>query len=163
MSLGAVARQVGMNPEEAKTLHLRPALIQELWWQRTFTGSSLQADPVKEIVFSFCDGALSRMVVSIERPGIEGDTAEDMVEAISAKYGIAARPVAVVVLFSSARVYNDHETVIARWEDAQYSYNLYRSANQPAFGMLIYSKRLDALAQAAIAEAIFLENQREIR
>ena len=163
MSLGAVARLAGMNPEEAKTLHLRPALIQELWWQRPYAGSSLQADPVREVVFSFCDGALFRMVVNIDRPRLEGDTDEEMIEALSAKYGIAARPLAVIVLFSSARVYNDRERVIARWEDAHYSYNLYRSSNQPAFGMLIYSKRLDALAQVAIAKAISLDNQRTIR
>ena len=159
MNLGAVAIQAGMNPAEAKTLHQRPALIQELWWQRSFGGSSPQADPVREVVFSFYSGDLFRMVVNYDRYRTEGLTDEDMIEAISAKYGIAARPVAVIVLFSSSQVYNDHERVIARWEDLQYSYNLYRSSNQPTFGMLIFSKRLDALAQTAIAKAIQLDNQ----
>jgi hypothetical protein len=159
MNLGAVAIQAGMNPAEAKTLYKCPALIQELWWQRSFGGSSPQADPVREVVFSFYGGALFRMVVNYDRYRTEGLTDEDMIEAISAKYGIAARPVAVIVLFSSSQVYNDHERVIARWEDPQYSYNLYRSSNQPTFGMLIFSKRLDALAHTAIAEAILLDNQ----
>jgi hypothetical protein len=159
MNLDAVAMQAGMNPTEAKTLHQHPALIQELWWQRSFGGSSPQADPVREVVFSFCGGALFRMVVNYDRYRTEGLTDEDMIEAISAKYGIAARPVAVIVLFSSSQVYNDHEIVIARWEDSQYSYSLYRSSNQPTFGMLIFSKRLDALAHTAIAEAILLDNQ----
>jgi hypothetical protein len=159
MNLGAVAKQAGMNLAEVKTLHQRPALIQELWWQRSFGGSSPQTDPVREVVFSFYDGALSRMVVNYDRYRTEGLTDEDMIEAISAKYGIAARPVATIVLFSSSQVYNDNEKVIARWEDSQYSYNLYRSSNQPDFGMLVFSKRLDALAQTAIAKAIQLDNQ----
>lgn len=159
MNLGAVAKQAGMNLAEAKTLHKHPALIQELWWQRSCDGSSPQTDPVREVVFSFYDGALFRMVVNYDRYRTEGLTNEDMIETISAKYGIAARPAAVIVLFSSSQVYNDHERVIARWEDPQYSYNLYRSSNQPTFGMLIFSKRLDALAHTAIAEAILLDNQ----
>ena len=114
MNLGTVAVQAGMNPTEAKTLHQRPALIQELWWQRSFGGSSPLTDPVREVVFSFYGGALFRMVVNYDRYRTEGLTDEDMIEAISAKYGIAARPVAVIVLFSSSQVYNDHERVIAR-------------------------------------------------
>jgi hypothetical protein len=159
MNLGAVAKRAGMNLAEAKTLHQHPALIQELWWQRSFSGSSPQTDPVREVVFSFCDGALFRMVVNYDRCRTEGLSDEDMIQTISAKYGIAARPVALNVLFSTSQVYNDNEKVIARWEDSQYSYSLYRSSNQPTFGMLIFSKRLDALAQTAIAKAMQLENQ----
>ena len=159
MNLNAVAKQAGMNLSEAKTLHQHPALIQELWWQRSFGGSSPQTDPVREVVFSFYDGALFRMVVNFDWHRTEGFTDEDMIEAISSKYGLAAKPVATIVLFSSSLVYNDNEKVIARWEDSQYSYNLYRSSNQPVFGMLVFSKRLDALAQMAIAKAIQLDNQ----
>ena len=64
-----------------------------------------------------------------------------------------------MVLFFSSQVYNDSENVIARWEDSQYSFNLFRSSYQPSFGMLVFSKRLDPLAQAAIAEAIRLDEQ----
>jgi hypothetical protein len=159
MDLSAVAKQAGMDLSKAKTLHQHPALIQELWWQRSFAGSSPPTDPVREIIFSFYDGALFRMVVNFDRRRTEGFTDEEMIEAISTKYGVAARPVATIVLFSSSQVYNDNEKVIARWEDSQYSYNLYRSSNQPVFGMLVFSKRLDALAQSAIAKAIYLDNQ----
>jgi hypothetical protein len=159
MNLSAVAKQVGMNLAEAKMLHQRPAMIQELWWRRPFGESSPQTDPVREVVFSFYNGDLFRMVVNYDRYRTERLTDDEMIEAISAKYGIAAKPIATIVLFSSSRIYNDHEKVIARWEDSQYSYNLYRSSNQPVFGMLIFSKRLDALAHAAIVEAMRLDNQ----
>ena len=162
-NLGTVAARAGMAPDEAKTLYRRPALIQELWWKRHFATPSRGIDPVREVVFSFCDGALFRMVVNYDRNRTEGLTDEEMIESISARYGIAVRPARVIVMFSSSQVYNDHESVIARWEDSEYSYNLYRSANQPTFGMLIFSKRLDALAQAAVTKAKRLRNLQEIR
>ena len=56
-------------------------------------------------------------------------------------------------------MYNDSEKVIARWEDSQYSFNLFRSSYQPTFGMVVFSKRLDALARLAIVEAIRLDEQ----
>ena len=159
MKLGAVAKKAGMNPAEVKTLHQRPVLIQELWWRHSFASSLPEKDAIREVVFSFYNGALFRMVVNYDRNRTEKLTDEDMIQAISAKYGIAIRPVATIVLFSTAHVYNDNEKVLARWEDSRYSYNLYRSFNQPAFGMLVFSKRLDALAQTAIAKAIQLDNQ----
>jgi hypothetical protein len=99
------------------------------------------------------------MVVNYDQHRTEGLTDEDMVEAISAKYGTATNPEAKIILFSSFHVYNDSEKVIARWEDSQYSFNLFRSSYQPTFGMLVFSKRLDGPARAAIVEAIRLDEQ----
>jgi hypothetical protein len=160
MNLLTLAKQADLQSSEAKVIHQRPALIQELEWRppRSLTPSR-EADPVKEVLFSFYNGELFRIVVNYDRYRTEGLTDEDMVEAISARYGIATRPVTTIVLFSSFQVYNDTEKVIARWEDSQYSFNLFRSSYQPTFGMLVFSKRLDPLAQAAIAEAIRLDEQ----
>ena len=101
MNLSAVAKQAGMNLAEAKMLHQRPAMIQELWWQRSFGESSPETDPVKEVVFSFYNGDLFRMVVTYDRYRTEALTNDGMIEAISAKCGFAARPVESIVLFSS--------------------------------------------------------------
>jgi hypothetical protein len=160
MSLLAVAKQVNLQPSEAKVIHQRPAVIEELaWWSQRSLASSPQADPVKEILFSFYNGKLFRMLVTYDRYKTEGLTDQDMIEAISAKYGTGVRPAAKIILFSSSHVYNDSEKVIARWEDSQYSFNLFRSSYQPNFGMLVFSKRLDKLAQGAIVEAIRLDAQ----
>jgi hypothetical protein len=97
-------------------------------------------------------------VVNYDRYKTEGLTTEDVVEAISAKYGTATKPSAEIT-YSSSQVYNDREAVIARWEDSQYSFNLFRSSYQPTFGMMAFSKRLDALARAAVVEAIRLDEQ----
>jgi hypothetical protein len=160
MNLAAIAKEADLRTSEARLIHQRPAVIQELEWRPPRSvGSSPQADPVKEVLFSFYNGELFRMVVNYDQYRTEGLTDQDMVEAISAKYGTATRPAAKIILFSSFQVYNDSEAVIARWEDSQYSFNLFRSSYEPTFGMLVLSKRLDALAGAAIVEAIRLDEQ----
>ena len=160
MDLLAVAKQANMKLSEARVIHPRPAVIQEMEWrpQRPLD-SSLQTDPVQEVLFSFYNGELFRMVVTYDRYRTDGMTDEDMVEAISAKYGIAARPASKIVLFSSFQVYDDSEKVIARWENSEYSFSLFRSSYQPTFGMLVLAKRLDGLAQSAISEANRLDAQ----
>ena len=158
MDLPAIAKLADVKPSAAKVIHQRPALIQELEWQPQLSLYSSQADPVRAIFFSFYNGELFRIVVNYDRYKTEGLTTEDVVEAMSAIYGTATRPAAEIT-FSSSQVYNDSEVVIARWEDSQYSFNLFRSSYQPTFGIVGFSKRLDALARAAIAEAIRLDEQ----
>ncbi len=160
MNLLAVAKQAGIETSDARMIHQRPAVIQELEWQpqHFIGGPSLRTDPVREILFSFYNGELFRMVVDYDRYKTEGLTDEDMIEAISAVYGTATRPAAEIT-FSSSRVYNDTEKVIARWEDSEYSFNLFRSTYQPTFGMVVFSKPLDVMARAATQEAIRLDEQ----
>jgi hypothetical protein len=167
MNVLSVAKQADMKPAEARVTHQRPALIQELEWRpQDSLDSSSGTEPVKEALFSFYNGELFRIQVIYDQHKTQGLTSEDMVESISAQYGPATRPAAKIILFSSFYSYNDSEEVIARWEDSQYSFNLFRSSYRPTFGMLGYSKRLDPLAQAAIAKAIGLDEreapQREI-
>lgn len=159
MSLVSVAKQTGMKSSDAKMLHQRPALIQELWWTGSLGRFLSQTDPVRDIVFGFYNNKLFRIVITYDRQRTEGLTNDDMVEAISAKYGAASTPIATIIVFSSSEVYNDSEKVLARWEDAQYSFNLFRYYYQPAFGMVAFSKPLDSLAQAAIMEAFRLDKE----
>ena len=154
-----IARQAGKKPEEAKIIYERPALIQELSWR---PGSN---DTVGKILFSFYDGELFRMIVDYDRYTTEGLTAEDLIEATSMIYGDALRPTDEI---SVSTIYGRDETVdvIARWEDADWSFNLVRLKYEHSFTLAVLSKRLDGLARAAIAEAIQLDieeaPQREI-
>jgi len=164
MSLPEVAKQVGMKPSDASLVHQRPAMIQELTWQSGgFLTSLAAADPVKDIRFSFYNGELFRMVVNYDRHKTEGLTAEDMIQAISVKYGTATRPAEEIFL---PAISNEAVKVTARWEDSQYSFDLVRSSYQISFEMVMYSKRLGAMAQAATIEAIRMDQeeapQREI-
>jgi len=163
----AVAKHAHAKPSEARMIHERPALIQELAWQSPYKRSSPRADSVKDILFSFYNGELFRIVVTYDRERIAGMTAEDIVEAVSAKYGTATGPIAEIIL-SSTQFYNNGgekiisdriEKIIACWEDSQHSFNLFQPSYQSTFGMVMYSKRLDALARAAIVESVRLDKQ----
>lgn len=162
-----VAKQARANPSDVKLIHRRPAVIQELVWEAwSSTQSSSRSESVKDIRFSFYNGELFQMVVNYDKYRTEGMTAEDIIEAISTKYGKASRPDAEITL-SSTDVYRDgeksysnrSEKVVARWEDAQYSFNLIHTSGGPAFALVLSSKRLNELAQAAVVEAIRLDEQ----
>jgi hypothetical protein len=152
MNLPVAANQAGMKPSEARLVHQRPAMIQELdWYPRAFPSSPIQADPIKEGLLCFYNGELFRIIITYDRYKIEGMTASDMIQAISATYGIATRP-AVEIPYHS--IYGEVAEVMARWEDAEYSYNLVQTGDRTSFAMILYSKRLNALAEAAIVEAL---------
>jgi hypothetical protein len=160
MNLLSVAKQIDARPSEVRVIHQRPAVIQELEWRpRHALASSPEASSINEVLFSFYNGELFRIVVHYDPYWTQGLTNGDMVEAISATYGTATRPAAKIISFSSSQGYNDSEKVMARWEDSQYSFNLFRSTHQPTFGMVVFSKRLDALARLAIVETIRLDEQ----
>jgi hypothetical protein len=160
MSLPAAAKLAEINPSDARVIYQRPAVIQELDWRLPGSyGSAAQGDPVKGVLFSFYNGELYRIVVNYDQDRTEGLTDRDLIEGISAQYGKPTIPVARIISSPSSQVYSDSEKVIARWEDPQYSYNLFRSSYGSAPGMLVFSKRLDALAQAAITRAIRLNDE----
>src|SRR5579872_1934970 len=54
--LSTVAKQTGASPSQAKAIHLRPALIQELAWRPRLLSATAQTEPAKEVVFSFYNG-----------------------------------------------------------------------------------------------------------
>jgi hypothetical protein len=160
MSVADLSKQVDLKPLQTKLIHKRPSVIQELtWWPRESSGSSLQADSVWQVFFTFYNGELYRILVTYDRHATKGLTAEDMVQAVSAQYGTATRPDAQIS-FPTNELYRATEKVIARWEDSQYSINLFRSSFLNSFGLVMFSKRLDGEAEAAIAEAVELERQK---
>jgi hypothetical protein len=164
MSMVAVAQQAGISPD-GRVLHQRPELIQELMWlPPRIQGGSPEADSVRKVLFSGYNSQLFRIVVTYDRGRTEGLTAEDMVQAISATYGLAALP-STPIIPSLSRATNDTDKLLAHWEDSQHSLNLVYSPLS-TFGLVIYSKRLDGLARAATLEAIRLDEegapQREI-
>src|SRR5207253_907063 len=63
--------------------------------------------------------------------------------------------------FPTNELYRTTEKVIARWEDSQYSINLVRSRFLNSFALSMFSKRLNAQAEAAIARSIKLEGQED--
>jgi len=161
MSLTRVLERTDQKMADVKVIHGRPALVQEVnWWPPNLPGPSHQSDTVEQILFSFYNGELYKISVTYDQASTEGLTAEDMVKSIAANYGPATT---VVVETDTAK--NDRYAVrqmaVASWEDAQYSFNLVRSSFTDRLGLTIYSKRANAAAELAIAEAVRLAEQED--
>src|SRR5207302_9390975 len=72
VSLVELLKQVDSQPLQTKLIQKRPAVIQELtWWPREYSGSSLQAEPIWQVLFTLYNGALYRIMVTSERPGTD--------------------------------------------------------------------------------------------
>jgi hypothetical protein len=163
MSLVELSKQVDLKPLQTKLIHKQPAVIQELaWWPRDSSGASFKGDSVRQVFFTFYNGELYRILVTYDRDATKGLTDEDMVRAISAQYGTATRPDAHIS-FPTNELYRLTEKVIARWEDSQYSINLFRATSLNSFGLVMFSKRLDRQAEAAIAESVRLEGHEDLQ
>jgi hypothetical protein len=159
MTVADLSKQIDQTPANAAVVHERPALIQELtWWPPQPYSTLRPAEPVEQILFSFYNGALYRMLMTYDGSATKGLTEEDMIRAVSAKYGVATRPVAAVVNFPMNPSYKATGKVIARWEDSQYSLNLFRSYVD-TFAIVMFTKQLDAQAGISIAESVKLEQQ----
>jgi hypothetical protein len=159
MSLTTGLERTDQKMADVKVIHGRPALIQELtWWPPNLPGNPFRSDTVEQILFSFYNGALYKISVTYDRASTEGLTAPDMMEAISAKYGPPTSVVPEVDSAASKR-YDGKQEPVASWEDSQYSFNLVRSSFTDRLGLIIYSKRVNAEADLAIAEAVKLDQQ----
>jgi hypothetical protein len=158
MSLAAAAQQSGVT-REARVPHQRAQLIQELTWQPPRAlATSPPGDSVRKVLLSFYNDQLFRIAVSYEWERTEGLTVEDMIDALSATYGPATLPNAdFIPLLSRGTV--DSDRILAHWEDTQYSLNLVRPSYASTFGLVMFSKRSDALARAATVQSLWLDDQ----
>jgi len=157
MSLADLSKQIGARPDDVQAVHQRPALIEELTWWPRLSGYPPQPQTIREVLFSFCDGKLYRIKVTYDDAATQGMTAEDMARAISARYGIPATPDARISLATGG--YDTTEKVLDRWEDPQYSVNLIRTSFSSTFALVLFSKQLNAEAEAASSAASHLEQQ----
>src|ERR1700688_1526013 len=158
MGLADLSTWIDQKPTEANLVHQRTAVIQELTWWPPLASGTRRAEPVRQILFSFYNGELYRILVTYDRHVTEGLPADDMVRTMSAKYGTATRPTAEINFpTNETGEYGTTEKVIARWEDSQYSFNLFRSSLSNTFAIVMFDKRLDAQAGVSIAESVQME------
>jgi hypothetical protein len=158
MTLTRVLERTDQKMADVKVIHRHPALQEVTWWPPNLPGTLFRSDTVQQILFSFYNGELYKMSVTYDRTSTEGLTAEDMVKSISATYG-PATSVAPEVDSATNDRYDVKQKLVASWEDSQYSFNLVRSSFSGDFELVIYSKRLNAEAELALAEAVKLEEQ----
>ena len=157
-STADVIARTGAADRDVKTLHERPALLQELSWRPRYAIGRNFSDreSVATIVFSFIDNQLFRMAIDYERSRTEGLTKEDMINSLSAVYGPRSTrpaPTASRPAFESL----DTPTVIATWRQGDATLTLNQSPYSGTFSLIITSIALEALARKAQATAVTMD------
>jgi hypothetical protein len=149
-TLASVVSASGARAADTRTLHERPAKIQELEWRAPYVSSgSKLADPVSGAVFSFCNDALYQVVVSYDRDRTHGLANGEIIESLTAVYGepvprsARTRPTAAL----------PDTVVLAQWDSHASSLTLLRGAYSEEFQLVLVSKALSARARDAIREA----------
>jgi hypothetical protein len=156
-SLGSVVAASGARAANAKTLHERPAKIQELEWRAPYVDSrETLVDPVKEITFSFYNDALYQVIVNYDRDRTEGLTNGDIVESLSEAYGAPIPASSRTRTSPPVEAFPD-SIVVARWENAGSLLTLVRGSYTPEFQLILVSKSLSARARTALREAVRLD------
>lgn len=159
-NLAAVSTAAGVAASEAKTIHQRPAVLQDLEWRPsrwTAGKTSASTDPVEQIVFSFYNDQLFRVVVDYSLDRTEGMTDADMIEAIGAVYGTPIKRVAGAARMAS-QVETESGLPLARWGDAGYTVVMYRaSAYGHGFRLIVTESALERLARKATVDAARLD------
>ena len=94
-SVASVLAATGAPATQVKTVHQRPVVMQDLEWRpsRWMPGLiTASTDPVDQIVFTFYDDQLFRIVVDYSHDRTTGLTEADLVEAVSTMYGMPLVP-----------------------------------------------------------------------
>jgi hypothetical protein len=110
---------------------------------------------VRKVVFTFYNDSLFRIVVDYDPRRTEGLTHADMIEPLSATYGLATLP-ATGFLPLARSVSQRREALVVSWEDADYAVSL-TSLSPSTFGLVIVSESVDALAAVALADAAWMD------
>ena len=148
-SLDSVLGASALRAADAKTLHERPAKIQELEWRARLSSRHELADPVRGAVFSFCDDALYQVVVSYDLDRTDGLSNSDIIAALTASYGA---PVLRSVHNRPLDAPPD-TVVLAQWDRAASSLTLLRGVYSAEFQLILTAKALSTRARSAIREA----------
>jgi hypothetical protein len=149
-SVDTVVATSGARAADTKTLHERPAKIQELEWRAPYVSSTdRMADPIRGAVFAFFNDALYQIVVRYDRDRTDGLTDRDIIESLTAVYGAPAprspRKAAPAVVPDTV--------LLAFWESPGSSLALVRGAYSPELQLVLMSKALSTRARAAIRES----------
>lgn len=163
-SLTTVSGRAAIAASAARTIHDRPAILQDLEWRpsRWATGASkASSDPVELVSFSFYNDQLYRTVVDYSYERTEGLTEADMVEALSTSYGAPVPRKAWRAGLPLSAVESDSGTPLARWTDAGATAVLYRTSSfrRPRFRLIVAHTQLHELARKAAAQALRLDDQ----
>jgi hypothetical protein len=155
-SLSTVAQAANMGPSDARVVHQRLALIQELDWRPQYQSPStrIATDPVLDVALTFYNDQLFRIAITYDQSRTDGMTNADVIEAVSATYGLAAVPVTADATVYSSQSSRNEAITVARWANGDRTLTLSRSVFPVVFRLVMMSTILNDLAEAAVAETV---------
>jgi len=160
--VAAVSALTGVASSEARTVHQRPVLLQDLDWRpsRWTLGSAGEStDPVERIVFSFYNDRLFLIVVDYSHDRTEGMTDGDMVDAIAAVYGPGLKPTRRLAGVQS-QLEIESGSPVARWADVKRTVVLYRTSSYgEAYRLIVTDAAVAGLARKGTSQALRLDDQ----
>jgi hypothetical protein len=152
-SVASVRAASGVRAPDARTLHERPAKVQEIEWRAPYVSTGSQsADPVRGITFLFADDALYQLVVSYDRDRTDGLTGSDIIASLTGVYG---EPLKSARARAAAPILDT--VVLAQWDSPASSLTLVRGTYSPEFQLVLISKAVSTRARSAIREATRLD------
>jgi hypothetical protein len=154
-SLASVMAKTGDSVAQPRTIHSRPALLQELTWNPTAPLRLAEgADPVQRIVFHFVDDQLYKILVEYDRDRTAGLTKADLIAALGLTYGTrGALPPA-----STRPGYSlDSSVTVARWQQTDATVDLKHYEYGGGFGLAVTSPRLERAALAGTRAALVID------
>jgi hypothetical protein len=161
--MASVSALTGVASSEAKMIHQRPAVLQDLEWRPLHWdahSTAASTEPVEQVRFSFYNDQLFRVVVDYAHERTEGMTGPDMVEAISAVYGPPLPRPARAAVGAASRFESESGSPVARWGDADHAVVLYQTSSYGApFRLVVTELRLEDLARKAETQARQLDEQ----
>jgi hypothetical protein len=153
-SVDSVLAASGSRAADIRVLHERPALIQDLEWRAPYSRAGTElADPVRLILFSFCDNALYQVRVSYDPSRTDGLSNGDIIDSLTAAYGA---PVAAAMRNRPLDAAPD-TVVLAQWDRPGASVTLLREVFSAEFQLIVTAKASSTRARGAIREAIRLD------
>lgn len=148
-SVQVVVDRLKLAASDVTVVHEHPTIVQALTLRPPFfvNGTSADADPVAEIVFTFHLGRLARIVVSYDRERTQGLTNADLHEVMSSVYGTS---ILLVAPTRSTVTLPAERQTIGHWEDGETLVLLWREEYPSRVGLTITSIAGDAALQEAL-------------
>lgn len=155
-----VIERAGAIDRDLKTLHQRPALLQELAWRPPYllAGTASRRDSVRGVVFGFMNNRLFRIAVDYDSTRTEGMTSADMIASLVGIYGPSAPLPAPPARRAAASAF-DATTPIARWRTGDTEAILQHASHANRFTLIIVTVPLDQQARKAQADAVVMDTR----
>ncbi len=154
-SVQAVVDRLKLVAADVKVVHERPTVVQELTWRphRFISGSSVEPDPLAEMVLTFYEGRLARIAVIYDRERTQGLTNADLQEAMARVYGPS---ILMATQTQGAIGLSYDRQTIGQWEDADSRLLLRREQYPTRVGLTITSIAGDRGLQDATSAGVRL-------